>query len=328
MESLLNFELKQPATLQEALQALASVADARWLAGGTDLIPNLRRGLEQPALLVSLNRVAGLHDMAFEATGLQLGASVTLARLAVDAALQLHYPALAQAAAAVAGPGHRSAATLAGNLCQDTRCVYYNQSEWWRAANNYCLKRGGDTCHVAPQGARCHAAFAGDLAPALLALGAEVELVSTRGSRRVPLAELYRDDGAAHLTLARDELLVSVAVKSAPGALRSGYLKARTRGAMDFALAGVACAVAVQDGVLSQLRVALSGTNSMPFVLEGTDALLGQPLCDASLTQIGKLVQKQVSPMRSTATPSNYRRLVASTLAQRLVRELVAGAAC
>lgn len=328
MESLLNFELRQPATLQEALQALASAPDARWLAGGTDLIPNLRRGLEQPPLLVSLNRVAGLHDMAFDATGLRLGGGVTLARLACDAALQLHYPALAEAAAAVAGPSHRSAATLAGNLCQDTRCVYYNQSEWWRAANRYCLKRGGETCHVAPQGARCHAAFAGDLAPALLALGAEVELVSIRGSRRLPLAELYRDDGAAHLTLARDELLTSVVVPVAPGALRSGYRKARTRGAMDFPLAGVACALAVQDGVLSALRLALSGTNSMPFVLEGTEALLGQPFTDAGLALVGKLVQKQVSPMRSTATASNYRRQVASALAQRLLRELAQGGPC
>lgn len=322
MESLLSFELRQPATLQEAVRAIAADPGARLLAGGTDLLPNLRRGIEQPPLLVSLARVAGLQDMAFDANGLRLGAGVTLARLACDAALQLHYPAIAQAAAAVAGPAHRSAATLAGNLCQDTRCVYYNQSEWWRAANNYCLKRGGETCHVAPQGARCHAAFSGDLAPALLALGAEVELASTRGSRRLPLAELYRDDGAAHLTLARDELLVRVSVPAPSSTQRSGYRKARTRGAMDFALAGVACALEVQDSVLTELRVALSGTNSLPFVLAGTEALIGQPLDEAGLTQLGKLVQKQVSPMRSTATPSNYRRLVASTLAQRLVREL------
>jgi len=328
MESLLNFELRQPATLQEALQALAGTVDARWLAGGTDLVPNLRRGLEQPPLLVSLARVAGMHDMAFDANGLRLGAGVTLARLASDAAVQLHYPAIAEAAAAVAGPSHRSAATLGGNLCQDTRCVFYNQSEWWRSANSYCLKRGGETCHVAPQGTRCHAAFSGDIAPALLALGAEVELVSMRGSRMLPLAALYRDDGAAHLTLERDELLLRVSLPAPSSAQRSGYRKARTRGAMDFPLAGVACALAVQNGVLTQLRLALTGTNSLPFVLDGTDALLGQPLADAGLTALGKLVQKQVSPMRSTATQSNYRRLVASALAQRLVRQLAGGAAC
>lgn len=327
MESLLNFELRQPATLQEAVQALAGTVDARWLAGGTDLVPNLRRGIEQPPLLVSLARVAGMQDMAFDASGLRLGAGVTLARLASDAALQLHYPALAEAAAAVAGPSHRSAATLGGNLCQDTRCVFYNQSEWWRAANGYCLKRGGDTCHVAPQGARCHAAFSGDIAPALLVLGAEVELVSMRGARRMPLADFYRDDGAAHLLLARDELLTKVSVPAPSSAQRSGYRKARTRGAMDFPLAGVACALAVHSSVLTQLRLALTGTNSLPLILDGTDALLGRPLGDAGLALVGRLVQKQVSPMRSTATQSNYRRLVASALAQRLVRELAGGAA-
>ncbi len=328
MESLLTFELRQPVTLQDALLVLAAESGAKWLAGGTDLVPNLRRGIEQPSLLVSLARVAGMQDMAFDASGLRLGAGVTLARLASDAALHLQYPALAQAAAAVAGPSHRSAATLGGNLCQDTRCVFYNQSEWWRAANGFCLKRGGDVCHVAPQGARCHAAFSGDIAPALLALGAEVELVSTRGARCLPLADLYRDDGAAHLTLARDEMLLRVCLPAPSSTQRSGYRKARTRGAMDFALAGVACALAVQDGVLTELRLALTGTNSLPLILDGTEALLGQPLTDAGLALLGRLVQKQVSPMRSTATQSNYRRLVASALAQRLVRELVEGAAC
>ena len=327
MESLLSFELRQPVTLQEAVSAMAANPDARLLAGGTDLVPNLRRGIEQPSVLVSLARVAGMHDMAFDADGLRLGAGVTLAQLASDAALQLHYPAIAEAAAAVAGPSHRSAATLGGNLCQDTRCVFYNQSEWWRAANSYCLKRGGDVCHVAPQGARCHAAFSGDIAPALLALGAEVELVSTRGARRLPLADLYRDDGAAHLLLARDEMLLRVLVPAPSSAQRSGYRKARTRGAMDFPLAGVACALALQSGVLTELRLALTGTNSQPFVLDGTEALIGRPLSDAGLAALGKLVQKQVSPMRSTATQSNYRRLVASALAQRLVRELAGGAA-
>src|ERR1019366_9427493 len=144
--------------------------------------------------------------------GLTLGARVTLARLTADASIARQYPALAEAARAIAGPGHRSVATLGGNLCLDTRCVFYNQSEWWRAANRYCLKRGGDTCHVAPQGQHCHAAFSGDLAPALIALGAEVELLSCRGTRRLALADCYRDDGAAHLSLELDEILIRVRV--------------------------------------------------------------------------------------------------------------------
>ena len=328
MHSLDTFELARPAGLADALALLAAQADVRIVGGGTDLVPNLRRGLERPALLVDLSVLPGFTAIEPGEHGLTLGAGVTLARLANDKFIAACYPAIAQAAAAVAGPAHRTVATLGGNLCLDTRCVFYNQSEWGRAANGYCLKRGGDTCHVAPQGKRCHAAFSGDMAAALLALAAQVELASARGVRQIALAELYRDDGAAHLSLARDEVLTRVSIARPAAGAASGYRKARVRGAMDFPLAGVAGVLQLQDGVPSVLRLALTGTNSNPFVLAGTEVLLGQPLDEAALQQLGKLVQKQVSPMRSTATPSNYRRLVAAALAQRLLRELVGAAAC
>ena len=308
--------------MAEALTLIAEQPEARLMAGGTDLVPNLRRGLERPPLLVDLGALPGFADMRHDASGLQLGAGVTLARLAADAEVSTQYRAIAEAAAAVAGPAHRTVATLGGNLCLDTRCIFYNQSEWWRSVNQYCLKRGGDTCHVAPQGKRCHAAFSGDVAPALLALEAQLELASSRGTRHIALAELYRDDGAAHLTLARDELLLRVQVPApAPGVV-CAYRKARVRGAMDFPLAGVACAVRVEDGLIKHLRIALTGTNSNPLLLADTDDLLDKAADEDTLGRLGKLVQKQVSPMRSTATASNYRRLVASTLAQRLLRDL------
>jgi 4-hydroxybenzoyl-CoA reductase subunit beta len=247
--------------------------------------------------------------------------------LADDPQVAQHFAALAQAAGAVAGPGHRSAATLGGNLCQDTRCVYYNQSEWWRASNGWCLKRSGDTCHVAPQGQRCHAAFCGDLAPALLAARAEVEIATLLGVRRMPLHELYRDDGAAHLTLAPGEFVSAVRVAAPVPRRRSGYRKARVRGSMDFPLAGVGAVLSLRDGVIEEIGVALAGTNSRPLALQGVDAFIGQPVDDALLAALAKRVQQQASPMRSTATPSNYRRQVAAVLAQRLVRELAADAA-
>ena len=321
MERMPAFAVKRPTSIAEAAALLASESGARLLAGGTGLLPNLRRGIECPAMLVELGAVQDLASIAFTDEGLSLGAGVTLSRLAADSRLGQGYRTLAEAARTVAGPGHRSVATAGGNLCLDTRCVFYNQSEWWRAANEYCLKRGGEVCHVAPQGKHCHAAFSGDLAPALLVLGAEVELVSSRGTRRIPLVDLYRDDGAAHLTIAADELLARVLV-ARPAGLVSGYRKACVRGAIDFPLAGVACALSVRDGELAELRVALTGTNSQPFVLAGTDALLGRAVGADTLSALAKLVQKQVSPMRTTVTQSNYRRQVAAVLAQRLVREL------
>ena len=320
-----DFELCRPATLDDAVAALAAGETARPVAGGTDLLPNLRRGLLAPARLVDLSAVRGFADVEVRDDGsATLGAGLTLAALADHAALMQRFPALAEAARSVAGPGHRSAATLGGNLCQDTRCVFYNQSEWWRAANGWCLKLKGDTCHVAPQGKRCHAAYEGDVAAALLAYGAEVEIVGDGPSWRRPLAELYREDGAAHLTLAPRELVAAVHLPAGKPGQRSAFRKMRTRGTMDFPLASVAVVLRLEGGTLAELAVGISGTHSAPIALAGTHTLLGRPVDDALLAALGKLVAKQVSPMRSTVTAANHRRLVAVTAAQRLVRELAA----
>ena len=322
MEHLQPFELQRPVNLAQAAAMLANHPAARLLAGGTDLLPNLRRGIEQPTHLIDLGGVGDLGDITLESGSVTIGAGVTLARLAADPTIASDWRALSQAAGSIAAPGHRNAATVGGNLCLDTRCVFYNQSEWWRAANRHCLKRGGDVCHVAPQGQRCHAAFCGDLAPALLVLGAEVELVASHGTRRMPLAELYRDDGAAHLAITRDEVLARITLPAASTAMRSAYRKARTRASTDFPLAGVACALALRDGCVTQLRIGLTGTNARPFLVEGVDELTGRPVDAAMLAGLSKLVQKQASPARTTVTPSHYRRQVAAVLAQRLLREL------
>ncbi|HEX6268433.1 MAG TPA: 4-hydroxybenzoyl-CoA reductase subunit beta [Burkholderiales bacterium] len=318
-----DFVLHRPSSLAEAAGLLATPG-ARALAGGTDLVVSLRHGLEQPALLVDLCALPGLSELRWTDAGCDIGACCTLARLAGDARLRGAFPALAQAALSVAAPTHRSAATLGGNLCLDTRCVYYNQGEDWRRSSGYCLKRGGDTCHVAPRGKRCHAAFSGDVAPALLALDAIIELVSPSGMRSVPLAELYRDDGASHLALAPGEFIASVRVPRSPQGVCSAYRKVRTRGAIDFPLAGIAVALSVESGLIRHLRVSMTGTNPRPVLLEGTNDLVGHAVNEASLARIGKLVQKQASPVRTTLTEANYRRQVAAVTAQRLVKELAA----
>ena len=325
MERMSPFVLARPASLGAAAALLASNPRARIVAGGTDLLPNLRDGLGEPAMLIDVGAIAGFDAIGVTAEGTTIGAGATLARLAADSALRLILPVLAEAAVTVAGPGHRTVATVGGNLCLETRCIFYNQSAWWRQSNDYCLKHGGETCHVAPQGNRCHAAFSGDLAPVLLALAAEVDIASLRGNRRMPLADLYVDDGAKHLTLGPGEILASIRVPPQPAGARAGYRKARARGAIDFPLAGVGARVEMRDGVFASLRVALTGTNSLPFLLEGTDEFRGQAPDDAVLGKLGKLVLKQTSPMRTTVTHSNYRRQVAAVLARRLVSDLAGG---
>ncbi len=319
METLAEFALRRPASAAEAA-ALLATPGARAIAGGTDLVVNLRRGLEKPALLVDLVGVPGLDALSWSDAGCEIGACVTLARLAADARVRKELPVLAQAAQAVAAPTHRSAATLGGNLCLDTRCVYYNQSEGWRRSNGYCLKRGGEICHVAPRGKRCHAAFSGDVAPALLALDARIELPS----RVIALKDLYRDDGAAHLALAPGEFILRVRVPRPALGVRAAYRKVRLRGSIDFPLAGVAVVLACGSGRLEELRIALTGTNPLPLLLSGTEELVGRQVDDALLGKIGKLVQKQASPVRTTLAQANYRRQVAAVTAQRLVKELAA----
>ncbi len=316
------FRVLQPATVEAAVAACAANPGARYLAGGTDLIVNLRRGLGAPAALIDLGGIGELGELRSDAAGARIGAGVGIARLAADPEIGRLYPALREAALAVAAPGHRNLATVGGNLCLDTRCIYYNQSAWWRAANGYCLKHAGTVCHVAPEGQHCHAAYSGDLAPALLAIGAEALIAGPGGDRRIALAELYADDGLAHLRLAAGELLTGVALP--PGPVRCGYAKARVRGAFDFPLAGVAVALELAGGCLSALRVALTGTNPRPLLIEGTATLLGREVRDSLPAELDKLVQKQVRPMRTTLTQSNYRRIVAGALAARLLVSLAA----
>ena len=314
-----EFTLERPRSLAEAA-ALASREGARLLAGGTGLVPNLRLGLETPKTLVCLENVKELKTIQADSDTLRIGAGVSLREIAEADGLP---DALREAARAVGAPAHRAAATLGGNLCLDTRCVYYNQSEHWRQSNGYCLKRGGDTCHVAPRGKLCRAAFSGDLAPALLALEAQVEIFRPGGTEILPLENLYRDDGAQPLMLAPGHIVAAVRLPARE--VRSGYAKARRRGAIDFPLAGVAIALELREGRIARLRAALTGTNSSPIPISDLESLVGREPGAALEAALGKRVEKQVKPLRTGIGAADYRRQVAVVLARRLLARLTAG---
>ena len=321
MNALPNFQYLRPATAADALRLRAANPASPYIAGGTDLLPNLRRGLASPAAVIDLGAIAELTEIAEQGDALRIGSGVSLARIAAHPAVTARLPALAQAAASVAGPTHRAAATLGGNLCLDTRCSYYNQSEAWRAGNNYCMKRDGDGCRVAKKSKRCYAAFSGDVAPALIALNTEVEILGADGSRRQPLIELYRDDGMQWLTLAPGELVVAVTVPL-DDAWRSAYEKVRVRGAIDFPLAGVAVALRREGGLLTGLRIALTGVSSQPLAIDGLNALLGKPLDAAALDAISEQADLANRSMKTTLVDVLYRRGVSLVLAKRLTQRL------
>jgi 4-hydroxybenzoyl-CoA reductase subunit beta len=335
MEALAEFRLLRPTTLAGVLEARAAHPESRMLGGGTDLIVNLRRGIVAPPVLIDATAVTELRTLRADAQGLEIGASVRLEELAHNAGVAEHYPVVAGAAASIAGPTHRNMGTVGGNLCLDTRCIFYNQSDWWRRANNHCLKTTGDVCHVAPKSRGvCFATFSGDLAPALLTLGAEVELASPAGRRTLPLAKLYigdpRNDGSGegdgkhYLALRPGEIVVGVHARAEPG-LRSAYDKMRIRRSIEYPVAGVAVALRREGDDLADLRVAVTGTNPRPVLLEGTAALCGGPLGDRVLQGLEALVREQVMSMKTTFTPGHYRRRIAGVLARRLLVRLFDG---
>src|SRR5207344_1588165 len=254
-----------------------------------------------------INGVSELRGIKADAHALEIGAAVTLSDLAAHPEMARHYPVVAQAAHVIAGPTHRNMGTVGGNLCLDTRCIFYNQSEWWRDANNHCLKTTGTICHVAPKSRGvCFATFSGDLAPALLALGAEVDVVGPAGRRTIPLEKLYigfarqdvpvtetQGDGKFYLSLRPGEIVTAVRAKSTPG-LRSAYDKIRIRRSIEYPVAGVAVALNKEGGILSDLRVGFTGTNPRPVLLAGTNELCGGPLDERVTKGLDALVRDQI----------------------------------
>ena len=322
MNILPSFELLKPATIEEAVQLRRQYAKSRLLGGGTDLLVNLRRGIgDDPDALIDVTGIEEMKAVDEDGSSLRIGASVTLARLAADPLIRERYRVLGEAAGSVAGSIQQNMATVGGNLCLDTRCMFYNQSEWWRTANSYCLKYGGEKCHVAPKSKVCFATFSGDLAPALLVMNAEIEIAGNNGRRSLPLSDLYTHDGQNYLSLKPEEFICSVTVAATPG-LRTAYDKIRVRRSIEFPLAGVAVALRRDGEQLKELRVAFTGTNPGPVLLEGTDALCGGGLDADGLERLDKLISRQLMSMKTTFTSGHYRRRAAGVLARRLVERL------
>ena len=331
MDALPQFQLLRPTTIADVLAARAAHPASRLIGGGTDLLVNIRRGIEAPPVLIEMNGVAELRTVHAAREMLEIGASVTLSELARHPQVVAHYPVVARAAHVIAGPTHRNMGTVGGNLCLDTRCIYYNQSEWWRTANHHCLKTTGDICHVAPKShGVCFATFSGDLAPALLTLHAEIELAGPQGRRTLPLDDLYigyarhasaTGDGKNYLALKPGEFVTAVRANNTLG-LRSAYDKIRIRRSIEYPVCGVAVALRRDGKKLADLRVAFTGTNPRPVLLQGTENLCGAGLDDSVLKGLDHLVRDQIMAMKTTFTPGHYRRRVAGVLARRLVKAL------
>ena len=349
-----RFRYLAPATVAEASAVLRDEGPAAMLlAGGTDLLPNMKRRQQQPSVLVALRRIPELRRREVKDGALVIGAGVLLEDLVADRTLADGHAAAWRAAAQVATPLIRNQATLGGNLCLDTRCNYYNQSGEWRRAIDFCMKapaaaagvyRAGDfvggargdvdhdgeargsICWVAPGSPRCWAASSSDTAPALIALRAEVELVSHRGARRIPLADLYNNDGMAYLTKQPDEILTRIFVPAAPAASgwRSTYWKLRRRGSFDFPVAAAGAAVRLSaSGVVEEARVVLGAVASRPVVCDkAASALVGRPLTDDAVEACAEAATRFAKPLDNTDFALGWRKAATRALVAGALREL------
>jgi 4-hydroxybenzoyl-CoA reductase subunit beta len=290
-------------------------------AGGTDLVPNLkRRQYPEASLIVSLYRVAGMSGVTVGDDGsVRIGALTTLANLAEDDRVPT---AVQEAAGVVATPQIRNRGTVGGNLCVDTRCHWLNIPETWRQAAQPCLKTGGEMCWVAPAKKICWAVTSTDLAPVMIALDATVRLVGPDGEREVPVAALYRNDGMDHLVKGPNEVLIEVVVPPS-GHLKTGYRKLRRRGSIDFPILGVAAAVRVEDDRCVDARIVLGAVSSAPVrVTDAEERLVAEPLTLELLTEVGELAGSAVKPMSNIDLTSRYRKRMVPVYVRRLLVEL------
>jgi 4-hydroxybenzoyl-CoA reductase subunit beta len=318
------FEFRAPQTVAEAARILdGEGSKVMPLAGGTDLLPNMKRRQQIPKTLMSLNRIPELHQMELNDSGSLLGACLTLSEIAADTRFRNGLTALAQAASFVATPQIRNMATLGGNLCLDTRCNYYDQNYEWRKSIGFCLKKDGTTCWVAPGSSKCLAVSSTDTAPALMALGARVRLVSRSGEREVPLTELYQNDGIHYIKRQTNELLTEVLLDSLHG-WKSAYWKLRRRGSFDFPVLSVAAAAKIsKNGIVENARIVVGSVACLPLVAaEASKSLLGRPLNKESIAEAAALAARVAKPLDNTDFDMTWRKRVTGEFVTYALREL------
>jgi 4-hydroxybenzoyl-CoA reductase subunit beta len=325
-----RFTLLRPRTLEEALSQLSTHgSEAMIIAGGTDVVPNLQSGLYSPRAMVDIKGIRDLKGISFHPErGLEIGALASITELAESPLVQEHYPVLAQAAATVASPILRNMGTLGGNLCLETRCLWYNQSFFWRKSCGFCLKKDGSVCHVAPGGKFCWAVWSGDTAPALLTLDAELEISGPRGQRRLPLQQFYRNDGMDRMRLEQDEILSRVFVPAHTAGYRGRYSKLRIRGSIDYPLAGVAIAMRVKDQTCQDVRVGITAVNPAPLLAsEITSMLQGRPFSPELVDEAATVITRTGKPLKTSVSTPEYRRDMLRVYTRRALTALWTGQA-
>ncbi len=319
------FEYVRARTVAEAVEAhVGCEGRAMYIAGGTDLVPNMKRRQFEPPVLIGIRRIEELRATGTADNGdLLLGAGLTLRQLADMDRLPGCCDGLRQAASQVANLQIQRVGTLGGNLCVDTRCNYYNQTYEWRRSVGFCMKKDGDICLVAPGSKKCWAVSSSDTAPMLIALGASVRLAGPDGSRDLPLASLYRDDGIEYLTRSPGEILTRVRIPRNDD-LRSTYLKVRRRGSFDFPLLGVAAAVSLRSGIVTGARLVLGAVHTHPVeVPEAGELLVDNRPTAALIEEVAEAAYRRSTPLDNTDLTLYWRKRVTRVTVRRALQRVL-----
>ncbi len=322
-----SYRYHRPQALADALELLAEHGPAAMvIAGGTDLMPNMKHRLFTPDHLVGLKGIPELHGIEERDGAVRIGAAETLASVSRNQLLHRLLPSLARAAGLVAGPQLRNMGTIGGNLCLDTRCTYYNQTEFWRGALGYCLKKDGSVCHVTKVGKKCVAAHSADTPPVLMTLAAEAELVSPHGARTVPVADFFVADGVHNSVRAHDEIVTAIRVPLPGRAARAAFEKLRQRGSIDFPLLNVAAAVDFAEGdVVASIRVVVSALGSRPRAVAGLGKVAGgQTLTAELIDAVAARAFDQCHPLENITVDPEWRRAMVPVLVRRALGQCLA----
>src|SRR5947209_9304024 len=320
--SLPSFKFLRPRSLRQAVDYLARHgSDLVILAGGTDLLPSMKQKLFTPSYVMDIRGIEEIHGIHVRpGAGVEIGALTPLSAIEDSEFIRRSYRVLHEAAMTVASPILRNMGTLGGNICLDTRCVWYNQSLQWRRSCGFCIKKDGDLCHVAPGGKFCWAAFSGDTPPALLCLGAELEIASPTGIRRMALKDFYTNVGDGRMKLKRHEMLTRVFLPEDSAGWKGSYMKMRIRGSIDYPLAGVAVALKKNGGPVEAARVAITAVNPAPLLVAGAEnALVGRQIDEHVAAVVGELAAKTAKPPTTSGVTAEYRREMIKVFAKRAV---------
>ena len=327
MMRLPKFEYRVPREISEAVKIMAATGpEGQFVAGGTDLYPNMKRRQQMPRTVISVMRVPELNQITGDGkSGVRIGASVTLTDIVEHPIINRDYPVIAYAARTISTPILRNMGTIGGNLLLDTRCNYYDQNYEWRKGINFCLKKDGDVCWVAPGSSKCWAVQSSDLVPVMVAIGAKFRLASTLGERMIDAAGFYNDDGIDYLKKRPDELLVDIHLPPLNG-WRASYQKLRRRGAFDFPVLGVAAWIktdGLANDVVTDARVILGGIAPSPMAVnEAGAALIGQPFDEERIRAAAEAAYVKARPLDNTDFVMNWRKQMTRQFTLRALNAL------